>query len=764
MNLYNLLLPFCIALFGYFLLPKLIELAQKWQYLDEAKGRKRHKASIPPIGGWLIFAAFTLGYLSFTLIPTFNLENLSVFISFLALFALGLVDDKFPMNAAQKFTGQFIIAAILVFVGNVHFDSFLEMYGLPPILSKLLTMVFIVFIINAYNLIDGINGLAAMLGILALGFLGSFLFKAGNTSFLLLALSVIAALLVFLRYNLIQTRVFLGDNGSMLIGLTAAYLAIHFIKIQTEPNILFQNNFQAPIGIALACLLIPIADTLRLFVLRPFYLAKSPFKADRNHLHHLLLRLGLQHAQASFVIVGLGSLLVLAALAAQDLGSIAIFFILASILLAFMMSLDYLVFSKYRRNSQKRTLFNSFQNISKSLNYPQFFEFIFVISFFLLAIAIPFHRVSTSIPTLILIFSIATLFLRNFFLYKNSYWKDFSKKMVVFLKHPYTVLLLIYLVFVGLHTIFIKESSWTKYSIYALLLVYWLAVYQLKNITPLQPRVLLSAYIAGCAGFAFFIVANSFVLFPSQGWEGFFNAALLKSVKANPVTHSLYYNLAIIFLGNNYKFLKQNAWKFSFWILLIFFTFFVMLCASKIGYVALVMSFSFTFYKFINNRKIAFSIISLSLLGILLVAYYYQFLSAEYWQQAFAIRNVVWQETGKLIQENWKLGVGMNQSVAVLQESFQSIGFTQGLNEKYNAQNQFLESFLELGIAGIVLLLSIISYGFQQAVKHKNVLYLTFLSIITIYMFSESLFQTQMGMVSFAFFNALFLLNLKKNT
>ena len=758
MSFWLLLIPFLILIIGYIAFPSFIAYANKIDYLDKGQGRKRHKDSIPPVGGWLIYIAFIISYLLCFVIPSPSLASAGVLFGVSGIFILGLVDDKHPMNALQKFAGQFFISAILVFIGEVHFAEYMSLYGIPYALGQFLCMVIIVFMVNAFNLVDGINGLAALLGFVAIGFLAMWLFSAGLLNYCILALSILAALLVFLRFNLFKPRVFLGDNGSMIIGLLAVLFAFKFIKTYTGASSLLLTKCSAEVGVALTALAIPIADTLRLFFLRPYYLAKSPFKADRNHVHHLLLRIGFNHAEASLLLFGLAILLILAALAAQDLGSIAVVLINSSICVAFLMALDFLVFSKYRRRVNKKTLFNSLQNISQDLNYPIFLEYIFAISIFLLAISIPFHRVSASIPTLILVFSFIALVLRNLIVFRNSLKEVFIGKLQQFLKHPYSILIILLLILSVLH-IFFGDSAgvWSKLSIYILLFIYWVSMFQFEKIIQIKPRVLLTAFIAGCFGFGVYILMQSFVEFPTAGWQGFTYKGLLSNVKANPVTHSLYYNLAILFLGNNYKYLKREEWRIFYWIMLIFFIFMVMLCSSKVGYFVLFFTLITAIYNFIKNKRIAITGIFIFTLLLALVSLSFGVFSRSFILSALDSRIIVWQESIKLIEQNPFLGNGIGNSTEALSEAFKQINYERGIAKGYNAQNQFLESFLEMGVIGFLLLLAFMGYSYWMAWMQRNKLYFAYLSVIMIYMVTESLWQTQMGMVSFAFFNALFL-------
>lgn len=755
---YFYIVPLFILVAGYFLFPKVIAFARHLDYLDEGSGRKRHKDKIPPIGGWLLYFAFFIAFLVTFLIPDFGIKNIGIFLSFTGLFALGVVDDKYPMNAPQKFVGQFIVAVLFVFIGQIHLADYMYLYGFPVFVGKLISVVIIVFIVNAYNLMDGINGLAALLGVVAISFLGLWLYSAARVDYFILCLSLLAALFVFLRYNLFKPTVFLGDNGSMIIGLLAIYFAFEFINTYTGYYNIVLTKCNAELGVALAAMAIPIADTLRLFILRPYYLKKSPFKADRNHVHHLLLRLGFSHSEASLALFGLAILLVLSALAAQDLGSIAVFVISAFICIAFLMSLDFLVFSRYRRRVNKKTMFNSLQNISKDLDYPVFIELTFAISIFLLAISIPFHRVSTSIPTIIIVFSFLALFVRNLIVYRNKYWKVLNGKFKQFIQHPYSLLVVGFLVFNTVHIVFIEPTgNWGKMTIYLLLFIYWLTIFQLEKIVQIKPRVLLTAFITGCLGFGVYILMKSIAEFPSNGWDGFFYKDLLSNVKANPVTHSLYYNLAILFLGNNYRYVKREEWRIVYWFMFIFFISMVVLCSSKIGWLVLFFTVMMAIYSMMKNKKAAISFVSIYALFGLGGAFYLGVFSADFIFVALDSRIVVWEQSMSIIKENYLFGTGIGNSVAALKESFIQIGYERGVAQNYNAQNQFLESFLESGIIGFLFLVSFFAFSFIKAILERNKLYFMYTLIIVVYMFAESLFQTQMGMVSFAFFNALFL-------
>lgn len=743
----------------------MIAYAQRVQYVDDANNRKRHKGIIPPIGGWLLIATFIPFYAFYFLFQSFSIDNLIVFFAVIGLFLLGLIDDKYPLNASKKFLGQFLISFSLVFLADIHFANHLSNYGILPILTKLITMVGIVFVINAYNLMDGINGLTALLGIIAFSFFAFLFYRANQWSYVWLAISIISALLVFLRFNLIETKVFLGDNGSMLIGLLAALFGIQFVNVYTGLDNIVFNKSNAQVGLALAPMIIPVVDTVRLFFIRPYYLSKSPFKADRNHVHHLLIRLGLTHMQASLVLFGLALLIVLAAYAAQDLGSLAVIFIGFFIVVAFLIALDFLVSARFRKNWNKKTMYHGLQQVSKSLNNPAFLEFTFAISFFILAMSIPFHRVSTSIPTLILLASFLILLVRNLILYKNKLSKVFQTKVLHFIKHPYSLLLFIFFLYQIVHILFIRPTGqWEKISVFSLLLIYWLTLYQLENIIAIQPRALLTAFIAGCLGFGVFIILQSFQQYPTLGWNAFYYHELLNNVKANPVTHSLYYNLAILFVGNNYTYLKKEQWRITYWILLLFFVLMTLLCASKVGYVVLLITLSFALYKMIVKKRIAFLSIAVFFLVAFGILFQLQVFTQDFVANNLSNRQYVWQLLFSEFQHFQFWGSGLGSTQEILNQIFIDLNYTKGIANKYNALNQFFETYFDTGIIGLISLLLFIAYSFFISIKKKNVLYFVYLIVVLVYMGFESLLQTQMGMVSFAFFNALFLAVLTKKS
>jgi UDP-GlcNAc:undecaprenyl-phosphate/decaprenyl-phosphate GlcNAc-1-phosphate transferase len=200
-------------------------------------------------------------------------------------------------------------------------------------------------IINAFNLIDGINGLSGSLATMISLSMGTWFFLIDRTDLAIIAYSLAGACIAFLRYNITPARIFMGDTGSMLIGIVSAILVIEFIEIHSE----IQGSpyaFKAVPAVAFGILILPLFDTLRVFIVRIFR-GKSPLHPDRSHIHHLLLDSGLSHMQATAVLLGVNLLFILFVVYFQDLGNLSLLIIL--LLLASVMTAIPYVISKSRK-------------------------------------------------------------------------------------------------------------------------------------------------------------------------------------------------------------------------------------------------------------------------------------------------------------------------------------------------------------------------------------------------------------------------------
>ncbi|MBC7912743.1 MAG: undecaprenyl/decaprenyl-phosphate alpha-N-acetylglucosaminyl 1-phosphate transferase, partial [Pyrinomonadaceae bacterium] len=211
-------------------------------------------------------------------------------------------------------------------------------------ISISLSILLIMFVINAFNLIDGIDGLAGVTGVVVNITLGLLFADMGQTLQASMAFIVAGACIGFLRFNISPAKIFMGDTGSLLLGFISIILAIQFIELNKVGGnrIIFYSS--AP-SIAIAILIGPVFDAIRVFVLR-IIKTGSPFVADRNHVHHRMLHMGFSHMQATLVLMGFNILMVYVALSLRFLGNYILIGILFLICLCFNVLLTFVLRGK----------------------------------------------------------------------------------------------------------------------------------------------------------------------------------------------------------------------------------------------------------------------------------------------------------------------------------------------------------------------------------------------------------------------------------
>lgn len=327
----SILVFFTSLFFVVFAVPQVIDIAFKKHLFDDpVESRKVHKNVVPNFGGIALFFSFLFTSTLF-IPPAMVPEANTILAAGLVLFLTGLKDDILVLGPLVKFTAQILSALILVVAGNLRLDNLqgvLGIYEIPEVLSLLLTMLFIVGVVNAFNLIDGIDGLAGTLACLAM-FIFAFLFLiSAEPGWAWLALSLAGALLGFLYYNITPAKIFMGDSGSLFVGLIAAVFSIKFINIaHIAPTGIAGLEIASRFSLVAAILIVPVFDTLRVFTLR-ILRGTSPFAADNNHLHHRLLSLGLTHIQATGILAALNMLFIILACCLQPFGDNLILLVL----------------------------------------------------------------------------------------------------------------------------------------------------------------------------------------------------------------------------------------------------------------------------------------------------------------------------------------------------------------------------------------------------------------------------------------------------
>ncbi len=300
-------------------IPVVLQIAEKKKLYDIPDERKVHTRPVASLGGVGIFGGFLLAAL-LSIQGLINPEFQYFFASALVIFFLGLKDDLMILSATKKFIGQIIAASILIHLGEIRLDSMYGLFGfgeVSEVFGLALSYLTIIVVINSFNLIDGVDGLAASLGILTMTVFGAYFFAVGYQAYALLAFSLAGSLVAFMIFNHHPAKIFMGDSGSLLIGLVNAILVIKFINVANDPFVAIPVPSAVAIGFAI--LIVPLLDTLRVFSIR-IANARSPFTPDRNHVHHLLLDKGLGHAAVTFSCVCINIAFILLAWFTRTLG------------------------------------------------------------------------------------------------------------------------------------------------------------------------------------------------------------------------------------------------------------------------------------------------------------------------------------------------------------------------------------------------------------------------------------------------------------
>jgi UDP-GlcNAc:undecaprenyl-phosphate/decaprenyl-phosphate GlcNAc-1-phosphate transferase len=288
---------------SFLIVPVIIKYSLQKNLVDIPGRRKIHKKITPSMGGIAIFIGFAISSLIWI-----DLQGWAhikfILVALFVIFFIGVRDDLVPLRASAKLLGQIMAASLVIFLFDLRIKSFYGLFGineLSEFASIAITFFTIIVITNSFNLIDGLDGLAGTIAIIALLAFGIWFFLAEDYIFSILSFSMLGAIFAFLIFNWEPSEVFMGDTGALVIGMTLAILAIHFMDVN---NNLFNGSpykFKAAIGTAACFIIIPLVDTMRIVILRVSK-RQSPFKPDKSHIHHAIMRLGMTHAQTTLIL------------------------------------------------------------------------------------------------------------------------------------------------------------------------------------------------------------------------------------------------------------------------------------------------------------------------------------------------------------------------------------------------------------------------------------------------------------------------------
>ncbi len=307
-------------------IPTILTVSHQKQLFAVPNHRNVHKISIPTLGGVAIFISFIFTYTLFTEwfhIPVFSFLAPAI----LVIFAIGFKDDILVTAPIVKLIGQFFSALIIVGLGDIIITDFHGFFGLTPnhLTGFLLTIFFILAIINGFNLIDGIDGLAGIIAIITVTAFSYWFLINGSLEVPIIGAILVGGIMAFLYFNLFspKQKIFMGDTGSLLLGFIIAVVAVRFMEFNSVKNssLALKFNMTSAPAVALGILIVPIVDTIRVFFIR-LSKGRSPFMADKNHIHHRILTLGFTHLQATLAIAASNIFFIILSFNLRNLGTL----------------------------------------------------------------------------------------------------------------------------------------------------------------------------------------------------------------------------------------------------------------------------------------------------------------------------------------------------------------------------------------------------------------------------------------------------------
>ena len=285
--------------------------------------------STPLLGGVAVFAGLILSTVVIAGVG-FVHELKYIIAGMIILFFVGVKDDILMIDPKKKLIAQLMSSILIIVLGDIRIGNFHGVAGIneiPYVVSILFTLLVFLLIINGFNLIDGIDGLASGVGIVTSLTFGGWFWLAGYIPYVVLCFSLAGSLIAFFRFNVFSevNRIYLGDSGSLIIGLTLAIVCVRFLQFELSAT--GKAIVQATPAVAIGILIVPIFDALRVIIIR-IVNGRSPFRGDRNHIHHRLLDLGYNHLKATIIILSVNILFIVLVLLLRDVGHFTLLMII----------------------------------------------------------------------------------------------------------------------------------------------------------------------------------------------------------------------------------------------------------------------------------------------------------------------------------------------------------------------------------------------------------------------------------------------------
>lgn len=303
--------PICSFLGVWWVFFKILRLAKEKNMVDNPDARKLQKTPIPVLGGLAVFFGACVGLTVASVFIDYTNGGDTLFGAMVIMLYIGWIDDTQSLSPQVRIVAELIAIGCLCAAtggGVNNLQGLWGIYEIPTWASVPLTLFAGVGIINAVNMIDGVNGLSSGLSIVYCLLFGLFLYLGGDIANATLAGCMVGAIIPFWLHNVFgkTSKMFVGDAGTMVLGLLFTYFIIQFLHTDT-PVLNHLPDSICLVALCLAILSVPIFDTLRVMTRRKMK-GLGMFTPDKTHLHHIFIGYGVSHSVTALIIIGINTL------------------------------------------------------------------------------------------------------------------------------------------------------------------------------------------------------------------------------------------------------------------------------------------------------------------------------------------------------------------------------------------------------------------------------------------------------------------------
>lgn len=291
---------------AWLIFPYVLYFARSHKIYDAPNYRKLQRRPIPLMGGVVVYFGVLIPSIIVLIIWMYT-PIAYMLVAMTVLLMLGLMDDKYDLPSLLKFFLELVVIFVVVWLNGSSIDTFHGLFGineLPIFWRYAVSMLVGVGVINAINLIDGVDGLLSGYAFLVSLIFGVVFAVSGMSAMMSIAFIIAGAVIPFFLHNVFgrRSKMFFGDGGSLMLGVIFSAFLFSILKSRSA-CMRFESDYGISlIAVCLAILGVPIFDTLRLIIYR-LWLHRSPFFADRNHLHHAFIDLGCSHLATTLSIL-----------------------------------------------------------------------------------------------------------------------------------------------------------------------------------------------------------------------------------------------------------------------------------------------------------------------------------------------------------------------------------------------------------------------------------------------------------------------------